>query len=393
MSLDFQQVRQQIRALVEGAPAREEELRNLRDMAEMLLTKYSTDLEYLQDKVKRAAKLNVRLRCAVPTNEPLIQNYPLPDLPKQATIIAADGSQINPNYHLALQYCLVNVGVIQMELGQTEAPQPIVQSELFYDLNEIAGGGFLSEGMVALMRDQREREVLSELAAEAPCKPVLTFTDGPIELWGREEGLETSKIFEKYLGALGRLRNLKAATAGYVDKPRSDLVVRLLEVGALDENKLENAGKDRWLRGISDVDLYKTKLNPGDRSPVFALQSLSTKRYEEDMRVHFFYLNVSMDADDPELARVEIPTWVVELPELLDALHSVLVAQCQIIGGARHPYILHRAHEIAVVTYEDKRQVDMMISRELREQKLELGRRSAKQIAKDLVRRQPRKKG
>ncbi len=389
MSLDFQQVRQQIQALVSKAPQREKELQNLQDQADKLLGKYAIDLDYLKDKVSRAAALVRNLRCAIPTDEPLTETYPLPGTPKTGTIIAADGSQINPNRHFALSYCLVNVGAIQMQIGSPQAPVLFIRSELFYDERQIAAGA-MTEGMVALMRDQRERQVLADMAAQTDIKPVITFTDGPIELWGREERpLERTQYFKEYLAALAQLRTLGAATAGYVDKPASDLVVRLLELGALDENKLSEAGDRRWLAGVFDTVLYAKLLDPGERSPIFKLQSQSSKHYPKELAVHFFYLNVSLD-QDPELARVEIPAWVAENKDLLNALHAILVGQCQVIGNARHPYLLHRAHETAVVTRDDKDQVDAMIAREMALRGLSMGRKSAKQTAKDDT-RQPKK--
>ena len=385
MALDYQEVRKQIQALAEKAPLREEKLRNLRDTAEKLLAKYAVDLENLRDKVTRAVNLNKNFRCAIPTNEAFTDDFPLPDLPKEATIIAADGSQINPDRHAAVDYCLVNVGAIQMRHGAPDAPEPTIQTELFYDENLYTPTGIITEGMVALIRDQREREVLAELAEKAE-GPVTTFTDGPIELWGRE-ALKNTIRFERYLKALSKLHKLGVPTAGYVDKPRSDLIVRLLELGSLDDDQLEEAGKNRWLQGVTDTYLYQSKLGPGSRSAIFGIQSPNKSRYQDELVIHFFYLNVSLEEDDPSLVRVEIPAWVSEDHEKLNDLHAILVDQCQVIGNARYPYLLHRAHETAVVTRDEREQVEMMISIELRRSGVSVGRKSGKQTTKETARK------
>lgn len=385
MALDFQQVRQQIIRLAENAPLREEELRNLRETAEKLLAKYAADLDHLRDKVTRAANLNKNLRCAIPTTEAFTDTFPLPGLPEKATIIAADGSQINPNRHWALEYCLVNVGAIRLQFGSCEAPEEIIRTRLYYDEELYTGTGTITEGMVALIRDQREREVLADLAEEIK-GPIITFTDGPVELWGLRE-LKASQRFERYLKALSKLHKLGAITAGYVDKPRSGLVLRLLELAALSEDKLAEAGKNPWLLGIFDTTLYEKKLKPGERTALFGIQSASTKPYQDELAPHFFYSNVSMEEDKPYLVRVEVPAWVAGDKKLLNDLHAVLVDQCQVIQGRPYPYLLHRAHETAVVTRDEKEQVDMMISVELRNRGLEPGFKSSKQYLKDLPKR------
>ena len=68
-------------------------------------------------------------------------------------------------------------------------------------------------------------------------------------------------------------------------------------------------------------------------------------------------------------------------------LHAILVKQCQILGDNTYPYLLHRAHEAAVVTMAEKEQVTQMITLELRRRKLEVGQVSQKQIAKNSAKR------
>ena len=82
--------------------------------------------------------------------------------------------------------------------------------------------------------------------------------------------------------------------------------------------------------------------------------------------------------------RVEIPRWVADDPEKLNLLHAALVEQCRIMGSKPYPYLLHRAHEVAVVTREEKFQVEQMLMQELRRQDEETDDGSYKQSAKDL---------
>jgi len=70
---------------------------------------------------------------------------------------------------------------------------------------------------------------------------------------------------------------------------------------------------------------------------------------------------------------------------MIDQLQAVLVEQAQIMGSQPYPYILHRAHEIAVVTYEERRQVEELLAGELIRRGLPAGEVSRKQFAKDIT--------
>ncbi len=382
MALDYQQVREQVKKLGENAPDRERQINETRGKARSLLASQAHEVERLRVKVERAASLNSLLRCAMPVQENLDASFPLPALPEAVTILAADGSQINPNRHAAVNYCLVNVGAVEMRHGSPEAPQLTIQTQLFYDDAMYTPSGVITEGMVALIRDERERTVLAELAEKAP-KPVVSLTDGPIELWGeREASRKYKEHFEKYIQALSLLHKNGAATAGYVDKPRADLVVRLLEVAQLDDGDLGQAGRKRDFLGVTDIDLYWALLAPGERSAVFAIQSRSAEKYKDELSLHFFYLNVGRE-NSPWLVRIETPAWVVEDGGMLDTLHAVLIDQCHKTSAEPFPYVLHRAHETAVVTRDEKEHLEQMIAQELLQRGVSLGRTSPKQGLKD----------
>ncbi len=121
MSLDFQQVQDQVRQLGETALERQRDLDKKRELADQLLEKFARQFDFLQQRVEQAAHNDPTLRCALPLSpevappEALNSAYPTPALPRKATILAADGSQISPDRHAEVQYCLINVGTIQMK--------------------------------------------------------------------------------------------------------------------------------------------------------------------------------------------------------------------------------------------------------------------------------------
>lgn len=387
MALDFQQIRAQVIEMGEKAPDRAKHFRALREQALKTLIENAQKNQFLRDKVQTALTFNSNLRCAFPKDETLNQAFQLPPLTDGITVLAADGSQINPDRHASVDYCLVNVGAIQMCYGSAISPLTTVRSRLFYDEQMYTSSGRVTERLVALRRDLRERQLLVELAVGQQL-PIITLTDGPLELWvGREgeaEAKEYEQHFKDYLKALQQLHQNGISTAGYIDRPRGDLLVRLLEIAMLPLDDIDKAGRGfHPLRGIADAELFLDLLPPGERSAIFGIQSRNAGKYTAELALHFFYLNVGRDSDHPYPVRVEIPAWVAENTQMLNDLHAVLVQQCQILGNRNYPYLLHRSHEVAVVTQDEKKQLENMIALEIQNRLGKLSNVSQKQGSKN----------
>jgi hypothetical protein len=384
MPLDFQQVHRQVKQLGETAVQREQHLQSLRERAGDLLSSLSKDIDSLNKKIRLVARqYDPTLRCALPVTEQLDAHFPETELPPEATLLAADGSQISPNRNAEVSYCLVNVGAIQLNLHSAEPPRTQVTSQLFYGEQLYTPTGTITDSALALLRDVNERTTLADLA-EGAAPPVITFTDGPMELWGAKE-VDAASEFQKqmgvYLEALSRLCALGVVTAGYIDKPAANLVVRLLEVAVTPDEELPEMKSRHPLRGVSDIELFKGLLKPGERSAVFGIQSKSAANYQDDLALHFFYLNVGR-LGRPWLARVEVPAWVAGSREMLEHLQAALVSQCRIMGSRPYPYLLHRAHEAAMVSFQEQEQVTQMIVLELRRRGVSVGEESHKQALK-----------
>ena len=396
MPVNFQEIYTKIQEIGLGARERQQRIENLRKHARSLLEKNAAELDYLRRVVERAREKDPSVRCALPLNESLLTHISAPGSfadgasIADATLIAADGSQVNPDRHNAIQFCIINVGAIVMRMGSGQSTDVKTDSELLYGDELQTRYGIMSEGIVALRRDLRERATLDELSRDIK-GPVVTFTDGPIELWGARDGEDAASYREsldKYLSVLSRLEERGIITAGYVDKPAADLVIRLLELvkAKVEKEPPANFRDYHPLRGVTDRWLYGENSNPllgpGERSAVFAIQSKSEAYYKGVLGLHFFYLNVGTKGH-PWPVRVEIPKWVADDPEKLNLLHAVLVDQCRMMGSKPYPYLLHRAHEIAVVKHAEKYQVEQMLVSELRRQDEELDEISGKQSAKD----------
>ncbi len=383
MPINYQKIYTQIKEVGQGAKERRKKKEEAQELAQKLLETYSSELDALRSKVDSAKQADANIRCAVPLDGTLASHYPAPDS-VPATLIAADGSQIVPNRHEALQYYVINVGAIAMQMGSGNTPEVENDTELKV-LDEFDDTHF-SDSQVALMRDVAERKKLLEMA-EKFSGTIIALTEGQLELWGavdNENAREFEKNLQDYLNALEAMHKKGIIAGGYVDKPSANWFIKLLEIAATPQDELKNVRKNRLLAGATDYWIFSQILGEHERSAVFALQAKSAEKYRGSLGIHFFYLNVG-SAKYPKIARVDVPQWVASNPSMLNALHAALIEQSKIMGNKQQfPYILHRAHEIAVVTHREKEEIDQMLSRELLSGGGEIGEKSAKQSAKDL---------
>src|SRR5512135_2947573 len=123
MALDFLQVSQQIKQLGDKAYLDQHEIVSKLAEIRQQLEDCASALESLQNKVQEVVRAHdPSLRCAVPVSEALNSRHPLPEMPEQVSVIAADGSQIFADRHAEVEYCLVNTGAIWMQYGMNAAP-------------------------------------------------------------------------------------------------------------------------------------------------------------------------------------------------------------------------------------------------------------------------------
>ena len=384
MPINYQEIYTRIKEIGAGAKEREKKKEEAQELAQNLLSSFNSELDALRSKADSAKAVDSNIRCAVPLNEALASHYPVPDSTIQATLIAADGSQIVPNRHEPLQYYVINVGAIAMQIGSGNTPEVETDTELRV-LDEF-DDTYFSDSQVALQRDVAERKKLLEMS-EKYSGTIIALTEGQLELWGSVDN-ENAKEFEKslhdYLQALEEMRQKQIIAGGYVDKPGANWVVKLLEIAGTPQDELKNVRKNRLLAGVTDLWMFSQILGEHERSAVFALQAKSAEKYKDALAIHFFYINVG-DKKHPKIARVDVPLWVVENPSMLNAMHSVLVEQSKIMGSSQQfPYFLHRAHEIAIVTHREKEEIDRLLSRDILSRGSQLGEKSPKQSAKDL---------
>ncbi len=399
MTLDYQSLSMQIGKIGENAIGYYQSLHVKRQQAMQSLVNYSNSLEILTEKVHRAARNQLTLRCALPVKEPLDGHFASDASIQGVVLFAADGSQVAPEQHSQVNFFMINIGTMRMQIGSVQTPRMETSSAIYAAADLYTPQGFITDEAVTLRRDLKERQVLIDLVKEEKksldassrlesVPPIVTMTDGTLELWGAKErsqdgGTAFRKALTSHKDILQQLCNQEVITAAYVDKPRADLVIRLLEIAEMEEAHLDQISQPGNLQGVNDIDLFSNLLAEGERSSVFALHSQSSAQYQGDIALHFFYLNVGKTGN-PWLARVEIPAWVARDENQLALLQAVIIEQCSSMGSNSYPYILHRAHESAVVTLQEKEQLVQMIAQEYLRRGIPVGQESFKQKNKNL---------
>ncbi len=363
MSLDLAKLLPQVDQLGGETAKRQAERAALLPQAQHALRQSAgLDRERVLERIQQAGD---RWRGASPTSERWDLSHAPPSLPQRWHAIGADGSQVYPDRHAAAQYFLVNVGSLRLTHGSGGPPSASSRPALFYRQVDLTTqqGESIDSGLVNGMRDLAEMAELAELAEQNRPEPTVTLLDNGLLLWIalQEMGLrrrEIDELLRRYFDELGRLQKADAALAGFIDRPGGTNLLRLVELCLLAEGVVSaEAAKLRRFPGLVDSDLMHGLLPAGHRSALFSVVSpLNTDFERRGHGVFFFYLNTGYE---DQIARVEIPAWVAADPRRLGWIHSGLLQECQVTGI---PYVLVRAHELAVVTQEDRQALESLIA-------------------------------
>jgi hypothetical protein len=381
MPVNYEQIQKHILAMGEKAPTHFKSISQKIQQTRDEFARVSWKSEEMQQRIEQYRSSHPGYRCALPSIENLLGSFPAPNTSLDFVLLSADGSQVTPSHHDAVEFGVVNIGIFRF--CPSEPAREFTATDLLYFENVETDDGLVNEDFISLKRDLQERQMLLDLAGKET-KKVITLTDGPLEIFGEPKKMvEYQTLFDDYLATLRNLAKLETVTAGYVDKPRADLVVRMLELSLLSSCDFSAPAFMRKLAGVTDTNIFDVLLLPGERSAILGIQSLSSAKFSNELALHFFYLNLGRK-DHPSLARVEIPAWVAQKKELVDLLHLVLWEQSQMLGTHPYPYALHRAHEIALVKFEEKEHISSLIQAELLRKGINPVQKSNKQSAKDL---------
>ncbi|MGQ9902823.1 MAG: DNA double-strand break repair nuclease NurA, partial [Anaerolineae bacterium] len=331
--------------------------------------------------------------------EAINQVIPFGKEPERYVLLASDGSQIMPDRHRPVLFALIQVACACVVYGYPQGDSPelagAVRLAQQKDIHMLGESELLREGSddivgageITLERDLREIEVLAERceAFQRAGVRAIALADGalaPFSLLNDARLRPGDRRLARFTAALGRLRQAKAVVAGYIVRPGSNAIAQSCKLAGVpyqDAAAAVRRGDDR-ARLVLDRHLLERALPSRHRTACFTpTWTINGAEYlgRDGHTMRAFYLNVGRDK--PEIARVELPAWCADAASL-DALTGILDRHCRMGGG--YPFILKAAHEEAVLTRQDQREIERRLQSELQEQGV-MAAPSAKQESKD----------
>lgn len=380
MALELNKLTGQVDALGRALAGRRDEIVTRATLARATLAAQPEVSAELKRKIDAARQIDEWRRGAIPLGQRLDERRRPPPGPAACILIAADGSQIYPDRHSFATYYLLNTGAIVLRAGTGQAPSVSSSPEIFFkeaDLYDDAGRVRTPE-YVSAQRNRREIQTLADLAeAERAALggdlsvPIVCALDGPLLPWLRPDPERADTLnpeIEFFASQMARLRRAAAIPVGYVDRPDSAYVLRILELINL---PIEDITRETLRQGpfvqLTDRLLFDG-LAPGERTGLFEPNSDANDRYRARSagdsvagdRIAFVYANLARPGrgNDSAIARLEVPGWIASDPAQLDIAQAALYANCE---PTNYPYVLARAHELAVVGQAEKNDLEQML--------------------------------
>lgn len=375
MALELNKLTGQVQAMGQALAQREGETRDRIARARETLARRPEVTSELQAKIRRAREIDQWRRGALPLGTSLNDRRQAGVATPPFILIAADGSQIYPDRHGIATYYLLNTGTIVLRAGSGQAPMVSSAPEIFFSDDDLynADGQLHLPEYINAQRARRELAALADLAeAERDALggdlsvPIVCLVDGPLLPWQGGDADSDEAISEEIDFFARQMRRLHAARAiplGYIDRPNSAYVLRILE---LVDQPVEKITRETLRRGrfllLADRLLFDD-LQPNERSALFSPNSEANDHYEEASggdRVIFAYANLARQ-DCPQssaIARIEVPKWVADDVTLFDTAQAAIYANCEPVS---YPYVLARAHELAVVGQAERADLEAML--------------------------------
>lgn len=389
MALEFNQIVEQVYKMGAMLEKLDFDLTESIDLAKIRFDE-SGDLEAVRERIEWVRSSDISgYRGAAPLDlphaEPINHIAPEPSMPAQATVIAADGSQVYPDELAAVHYYLINIGLYVYHHGQDVTPEQYTFPALKYHKNHVHDryGRVIRNRIVD---DRRTVEEMRKLAEEAWERrnvdvPLITLYDNRLmPVFSNDDSIHVENPLKEYIAAMVHLHDSHATLAGYIDHPfRSKRVVQLLYLMSFEnrEELKQNQGaltRGGDLEGLRDVQFFDKVLKNGERSAIMVQSSPQNKEFKDrgvNYEIAFFYLKVYNEYQ-AKVVRVDIPMWVARDKQRVNALHALLLDQCKLQGRNPYPYAITRADELAYVGSKDRSKLEELVNAQVRRVREEL---------------------
>ncbi len=229
--------------------------------------------------------------------------------------------------------------------------------------------GIRTEEWMGYRRTASEATVLSELACAVKGEaPSLAMVDGSLIYWFLEQlPIDArDRILPPILTAWQQMREAEIPLMGYLSASRNVEGMNFLRLLACPHpvpdcisycpNQLEKV-PCKIFEPLRDTSLWATQLKPGQRGPLWRSNARILELYEKQT-IYFCYIHVGT-----EIARIEVPEWVVENTAMFDQALGLMLAQVQ--KGYGYPVAIAEAHNQAVVRGGDKARFFALLEKQM----------------------------
>ena len=288
---------------------------------------------------------------ATPLRKPINRIFTKQDI-EDYIAVATDGSEIPIDFDFPLYYYVINIGKVVIKYGKDSYFFSDSVPKIFYkeeDLFSRIGKenlivkGELLESKMLLQESIALSDILESVKDDK--LPKVSLIDGTLIQWevkGRNEDFK-QEFIDKFERLFEKSKKLNIPLAGYISGSHSKEIVGMVKLQCISENLDERDIKKFDI--LQDVDIFGRLLKKGERSVLFRSNAPILTYYKAP--VYFFYLNVGK-----EIARVEIPQFVMQNNEKMELLQKLLLSQAE--KGMGYPVALKEAHEQAVIHNGEK---------------------------------------
>lgn len=363
MPLDLSAIHPHIQALVDlQRPERRQRL--LREARNLLRR---ADADKVSDKLDKRQERYPWL-VANPLKS-LGDTFPVPPLPRGGySVAASDGSNIPPDRHSPVQYCVLNMSKVVLAYGENPAASLGAVSEMLYSDEDLYVDGEPLKGeLLGAKMAVRELEVLLETARTLSA-PRVALHDGTLILWRLQTASDgvRNRLLAPFRRALDGFLAERIPLVSYISFPSARDLCNALRVALCDTDprecktcKSDERELCEFLGELRDRELLQGVLKPAERTDLFATVS-DVVKYYGGHEIIFCYMEVG-----GEIARVEMPRWVAEDEEALNLGLGVVLDQCALSGDVPpYPLALMEAHEAAVIDITMRAVVEELVEGE-----------------------------
>lgn len=291
------------------------------------------------------------------------------------TIVAVDGSQIYPDRHQGSACFLINIGLVLLRYGNTQAKRVELHSIPYLFVGD--EDPLMQGSAIDFVNGQREAYEFADALSfvqercTAADNPFLLLFDGSLIFWHLEtkDHALRNHFLKRYCALLEQLTNAKIPFASYLSLPRNKDLVTLARFAKKEYHDAMPIAFEQLI----DLHIARSFLPPDYRSIFFEPSAKILDQYAPAIRPHFCYLNVG-----PEIARVEVPAWLTTDKQTVDSIMSLILDQAH--KGQGYPVSLAESHEMAVVKGSDRDFFYQMIRRAstAHQQRCQLSQKSLK---------------